>query len=206
MGAEAPVFAKKRKKKKISISRKGSPSCTLNSIRGPKSGAFGKPCLCPTKKIFPKTVNMTNLRSTQQIRALLLKPCETTKMTKMAGVTRAKAWSTKGTVFCSLKYRFVDVVASNAFRKSLEDDTSAAMSGLERHLVRNCTLPHTRNGALDDKRIEKHIFKGAKSFVREYTLESKLLVPHRNYNFTGRRDLALTTHTPLIKGVGPKTL
>ena len=39
---------------------------------------------------------------TSKTRALLLKPREATKLTKMAGVPQAKAWFTKGTVFCSL--------------------------------------------------------------------------------------------------------
>ena len=78
----------------------------VDNSRGPKNGAFGKPCLCPAKKrgFWTKTAKMTNLRSNQlNGGVLLLKPRGTTKMTKMAGVTRANSWFTKGTVFCSLK-------------------------------------------------------------------------------------------------------
>ena len=76
--------------------------------RGPKKGAFGKPCLSPakTRGFLTKTAKITNLRSngnlTSKTRALQLRPRETTKTTKTAGVTRAKAWFNKGTLFCSL--------------------------------------------------------------------------------------------------------
>ena len=51
---------------------------------GPDNGAFGKPCFCPARK--------------RGFLTKMLESRETTKMTKMAGVPRTRAWFTKSTV------------------------------------------------------------------------------------------------------------
>ena len=70
--------------------------------RGPENGALGKPSFCPARKrVFFFNENGKKCRIcilTSKTRALLLEPHETTKMTKMAGVPRARAWFTKSTV------------------------------------------------------------------------------------------------------------
>ena len=73
-------------------------SCS-GTFGGQANGVFGKPCLCPakTRGFLTKTV-----RKYDELRVFALKPDENDeKMMKMAGVTRAKAWFTKGTICCS---------------------------------------------------------------------------------------------------------
>ena len=60
---------------------------------------------CQKGAIFTKTARMTNLHSNPlKTRVWLLRPPKTTKMTKMAGVTREKAWFRKGQVCSSPEY------------------------------------------------------------------------------------------------------
>ena len=69
-------------------------------FRGPKNGAFGKPCLCPAKKrgFWRKWRKWRICVLTRKTRLCCSHPV-TTKMTTLAGVTRTKAWFTKGTLF-----------------------------------------------------------------------------------------------------------
>ena len=74
--------------------------------RGGTNCAFGKPCFCSVPKRGRFDENGENDKfafcSVQKTRASLLRPLKTTKMTKMVGVTEAKAWFRKGRVCSSL--------------------------------------------------------------------------------------------------------
>ena len=68
---------------------------------------FGKPCLCPVSKRGRFDESGENDECAfypLKTRASLLRPPKTTKMTKMAGVTQAKAWFRKSWV-CSYKLK-----------------------------------------------------------------------------------------------------
>ena len=69
--------------------------------RGPKTAPLLNRAFVPPKRggFRRKRRKWRICTLTSKTRSLLLRPGETTKMTTMAGVTRAKAWITKCTVF-----------------------------------------------------------------------------------------------------------
>ena len=80
-------------------------SLAKHLFRGGTNRFFGKPCFCPLPKRGRFDENDENdgfAFYPLSTRASLLRPPKTTKMTKMAGVTQAKAWFRKSQVCSSL--------------------------------------------------------------------------------------------------------
>ena len=76
----------------------GSGGRSVFETRGGTNRVFGKPCFCPLPKRGCFDANGKNDEVAfypLKTRVWLFRPPKTTKMTKMAGVTQAKAWFRK---------------------------------------------------------------------------------------------------------------
>ena len=76
-------------------------------FRGGTNRVFGKPCFCPLPKRARFDENGENDEFAfypLKTMASLFRPPQTTKMTKMAGVTQEKAWFRKSQVCSSLTF------------------------------------------------------------------------------------------------------
>ena len=79
--------------------------------RGPKNGAFGKPCFCPLPKegVLTKTAKMANWSSSQQkTRALLLRPRDNDENDENGGCHAGK-----GMVYQKRCFLFPDIRDDN---------------------------------------------------------------------------------------------
>ena len=97
-------------------------------FRGGTNRVFGKPCFCPLPKRGRFDENGENDEFAfypLKTRVALLRPPKTTKMTKMAGVTREKAWFRKNLV-CS----FLTIVHITYLKSLLWPDGNFHVRGL----------------------------------------------------------------------------